>query len=220
MNVSEAIKQRKSVRAFLDRPVETDLLIELLEKASRSPSGGNVQPWRISIVNGPAMTRFRALMQDRIQSGPMDDPQYLMYPEKIGDPYHARQLKVAIDMYGLLDIGRADKDKRVAWMNENFNFFGAPAAIFCHVERHMNKPQWSDLGMFLQTFMLLVQEAGLNTCAQEAWSLHHKTVDQFTKVSEDWMLFCGMAIGKSDPDHAVNRLETERASTDEWLTVI
>jgi nitroreductase len=220
MKVSEAVNRRKSVRAFLDEPLDTDLLKSILEAAARAPSGGNVQPWRISLLNGATMARFRSIMKKRIQAGPVDDPEYLMYPTEIGEVYRARQLKVAVDMYGLLDIKREDADKRRAWSNENYNFFGAPAAIFCHVERHMDRPQWSDLGMFLQTFMLLLQEAGLDSCAQEAWSLHHKSVDEFVGVEENWMLFCGLAIGKIDPDHVVNQLETERAPVDEWLTVI
>ena len=220
MKVSEAVRRRKSVRAFLDTPVDTDLLSDLLVQAARSPSGGNVQPWRISLLAPPAMARFRGVMAERMKSGPPDQGEYLMYPPDIGEPYKARQRKIASDMYALLGIGREDKQKRVDWMNQNFDFFGAQAALFCHVERHMDRPQWSDLGMFLQTFMLLLQEAGIDSCPQEAWSLQYKTVDNFLDMPPEWMLFCGMAIGHADPDHAVNQLQTERAPVEEWLKVI
>ena len=220
MNVSEAVASRKSIRAFLDDPVDTELLADLLKKASRSPSGGNVQPWRITLLGQQAIADFRAVMKTRLEAGPPDTGEYNIYPPDIGEPYKARQRKVASDMYGLLGIGKEDKAGRIAWMGRNFDFFGAPNALFCHVERHMGQPQWSDLGMFLQTFMLLLQEAGIDSCPQEAWSLQYKTVDSFLKMPPEWMLFCGMAIGYRDPDAPVNNLVTERASTDEWLTVI
>ena len=95
-------------------------------------------------------------------------------------------------MYELLGIGREDKDARIAQVMENFKFFGAPCAFFCFVDRQMGPPQWSDLGMFLQTFMLLAKEAGLDTCAQEAWSMKHDSVSEFVKADESDILFCGM----------------------------
>ena len=99
---------------------------------------------------------------------------------------------------------------------KNFNFFGAPAAIFCYVDRQMGPPQWSDLGMFLQTFMLLAQEAGLDTCAQEAWSIKHESVSKFVKSEDSDMLFCGMAIGFKDDTAKVNSLQSERRPLTEW----
>ena len=96
------------------------------------------------------------------------------------------------------------------------SFFGAPAAFFCFVDRQMGTPQWSDLGMFLQTFMLLAREAGLDTCAQEAWSLKQESVTAFVEAPEDEMLFCGMAIGYRDTKASINELRTNRRPIETW----
>ena len=96
----------------------------------------------------------------------------------------------------------------------------APAAFFCFVDRRMGPPQWSDLGMFLQTFMLLAVEAGLDTCPQEAWAMWSQSVAEFVGADDDEMLFCGMAIGHRDPDAPVNSLDSERMPFEQWATVV
>ena len=119
-------------------------------------------------------------------------------------------------MYSLLGIPRDDKDARVNQVLKNFNFFGAPAAIFCFIDKSMGPPQWSDLGMFLQTFMLLAKEVGLDTCAQEAWSVKQESVCSFFQTNDEEMLFCGMAIGYKDKDAQVNKLRSERRPIEDW----
>lgn len=220
MNVSDAVARRISVRAFLPEPVETELLLRVLERAARAPSGGNLQPWRITVLNGQTLERFRTVMEQRIAAGPPDPPEYPVYPPDLHEPYRSRRFKVGEDMYALLGIRRDEKPKRWAWFRNNFRFFGAPAALFCHVDRRMGAAQWSDLGMFLQTVMLLLQEEGLDSCPQEAWSQFHRTVDEFTGADPATMLFCGMAIGRRDPAHPVNRLRSDRAPLEEWVKVL
>ena len=123
-------------------------------------------------------------------------------------------------MYDLLAIPRADKLARLQWLQNNDRFFGAPAAAFCFTDRIMGPPQWLDLGMLLQTAMLLFQEHGIATCAQEAWSRWPNTVAEFVGAPPELMLFCGLAIGYADPDAAVNALRTERAPQDEIIAFV
>mgnify|MGYP003316578693 FL=1 len=123
-------------------------------------------------------------------------------------------------MYALLGIEREDKQGRYAHLARNFKFFDAPAAFFCFVDKCMGPPQWSDLGMFLQTFMLLAQEAGPSTCAQEAWANRAGPVRAFIQPPEELMLFCGMAIGHKDPTIPVNDLKSERAPISDWATFL
>ena len=214
MNVSEAVASRHSIRAFQDKAVDPGLLREVLAKAARAPSGGNVQPWRIFLLNGDAMTRFREFLRSQTAR---ETPAYAIYPENLKSPYRDSRFKVGEDMYARLGIPREDKAARLAWVARNFDFFGAPAAFFCFVDRQMGPPQWSDLGMFLQTFMLLAREAGLDTCAQEAWAMRPESVQQFTGAAADLMLFCGMAIGYRDPAAPVNGLVSDREPLDVWL---
>lgn len=223
LSVSEAMAKRRSIRAFLPDPVATETITACLEKAARSPSGGNLQPWRVCVVNGGAMSRFRTIMEERLAGKPHpkgEEPEYEVYPPSLKEPYRTARFEVGEAMYGLLGIPREDKPARLRWFAENYRFFGAPAAVFCFVDRIMGPPQWSDLGMFLQSFMLLLEEAGLQTCPQECWYRYPRTVSEFCEVPDEWMLFCGVAIGKEDPDAPVNRLRTNRFDTGEWLTIL
>ncbi len=215
MELREAIERRMSVRAFDATPVADDLITDLLTHASRSPSGGNVQPWRIHVVNGAATTR----LVEAVNGRPAEDSEYPIYPDKLWEPYRTNRFRVGEMMYETMGIQREDKAARYAWIANNQKFFGAPAGLFCFIDRRMNHPQWSDLGMFLQTFMLLAVEAGLDTCPQESWSVYPRTIGDYFDVSDELMLFCGMAIGGyRDPDHPVNSLRSERTPIEEFAT--
>ncbi len=216
MNVTEAVHRRKSVRAFLPDPVDDDTIAELLTNASRSPSGGNVQPWRIYVVNGPTMAAFRDFISTR-DPGP---PAYDIYPAKLPEPYRTSRYKIGEAMYASIGIERDDKAGRLAQFAKNLDFFGAPAALFCYVDRIMGPPQWSDLGMFLQTFMLLAQEAGLDTCAQEAWAVHEPSVTEFVGAPAELRMFCGLAMGIADADNPINSVESEREPLSEFATFV
>ena len=217
MRVSDAVKARKSIRCFLDTPVDSETLKELLEKAARAPSGGNLQPWRIYVIPTPTMPQFlEHLKTTDIQ----DQPEYAIYPPSLKSPYRDSRFKVGEDMYAKLGIARDDKAGRFGHLARNFEFFGAPCGFFCFVDRIMGPPQWSDLGMFLQSFMLLAQEAGLDTCAQEAWAGRAQSVAQFVRAPEELMLFCGMAVGYRDPEAPVNSLVSDRAPLEDWATFV
>lgn len=223
MEVSEAVERRMSVRAFLPHPVPNETILAALEKAARAPSGGNLQPWNVVVLNGERMSAFRALMEERIAGTPYpggEGAEYPVYPPKLKEPYRTRRFQVGEQMYALLDIAREDRPARLKWFANNFRFFGAPAAIFCFVDRVMGAAQWSDLGMFLQTFMLLLQEKGVDTCPQECWAAYPRTVSQFCGIGEELMLFCGVAIGHRDDTAPVNRLESRRAPMSEWVKVL
>lgn len=216
MYVSEAVARRKSIRQFLGEPIADSVLRDLVERSARAPSGGNVQPWRIYVVNGDAMTRFRAFIADR----PHDPPEYDIYPASLWEPYRTNRFTIGEQMYATIGVGRDDKAGRLAQFAKNDDFFGAPAAIFCFIDRRMGPPQWSDLGMYLQTFMLLAQEAGLDTCPQEYWSVRHRSVQEFVGAPEEEMLFCGMAIGRADLEAPINSLVSERMPLEQWATFL
>ncbi len=217
MDVSEAVKIRKSTRHFLPDPIDSDLIRELLVKASRSPSGGNLQPWRVWVINDDSMAAFRQHMAEAPSSQSME---YDIYPAKLWDPYRTNRYQVGEQMYATIGVGRDDKPGRQQQFARNMDFFGAPAALFCFVDRGLGPPQWSDLGMFLQTFMLLAEEAGYQTCPQEAWAAAHEQVRSFTGAPEELMLFCGMAIGKANTEHPINSLVSERTPVEEFATFL
>ena len=217
MEVSEAVNSRQSIRAFTDQEVSDELIQRLLEKSARAASGGNVQPWKIFIINNETMINFLKFQEDWTDP---ETPAYDIYPENLTEPYKTSRYEVGAEMYSILDIDRDDKEGRFKQMLENFKFFGAPSAFFCFVDRRMGRPQWSDLGMFLQNFMLLAKEAGLDTCPQEAWAIKQESVTAFVKAPDELMLFCGMAIGYKDDEAKINKLRTQRRPFEDWATFV
>jgi nitroreductase len=217
MEVSEAVNSRQSIRAYTDQEVSDELIQRLLEKSARAASGGNVQPWKIFIINNETMINFLKFQEDWTDP---ETPAYDIYPENLTEPYKTSRYEVGAEMYSILDIDRDDKEGRFKQMLENFKFFGAPSAFFCFVDRQMGRPQWSDLGMFLQNFMLLAKEAGLDTCPQEAWAIKQESVTAFVKAPDELMLFCGMAIGYKDDKAKINKLRTQRRPFEDWATFV
>jgi nitroreductase len=213
MRVKDAVSSRTSVRKFLQDPVDSKLIESLLELSSRAPSGGNLQPWKIFVLNNQSMTDFLLFQEAWDQP---ESPAYEIYPSKLKEPYRTSRFELGEQMYELLGIPRDDKNSRIEQVMKNFQFFGAPCAFFCFVDRQMGPPQWSDLGMFLQTFMLLAKESGLDTCAQEAWSIKNDSVSKFVNAEEDDILFCGMCIGYKDSEDPVNLLKSERRPLQDW----
>ena len=217
MNVTEAVLSRASIRAFNKTPVENTLIKDLLAKSSRAPSGGNLQPWKIFVLNNDSMDQFLTFQENW---NIPESPAYEIYPKKLKEPYRKSRYELGEQMYKTLGIGRENKEARILQVMKNFEFFGAPAAFFCYVNKQMGSPQWSDLGMFLQTFMLLAKEAGLDTCAQEAWSIKSESVSSFLNITDDEVLFCGMCIGYRDEAAPINALRSERREIDTWAKFI
>ena len=213
MKVSEAVLSRRSIRAFTSEPINNKVIKDLLALAARSPSGGNLQPWKIYVVNDQSMKKF---IEFQARWDQPETPGYAIYPAGLTEPYRTSRYQLGEAMYELLDIPRDDKEARLMQVLRNFEFFGAPAAIFCFVDKQMGPPQWSDLGMFLQTFMLLAQEAGIDTCAQEAWSMKNDSVSEFVGSDKNDILFCGLALGYKDEDAVINQLSSERRPIEQW----
>ncbi|QQN75300.1 nitroreductase [Croceicoccus sp. YJ47] len=219
MNVSEAVETRRSVRAFLDRPVDAALLRSILSKAQRAPSGGNLQPWHGIVLSGEPLQRLvdhlsgEALPQGRAGM----KPEYDVYPQGLIDPYEARRRAVGEDMYRALDIARDDKQGRLRQFSANYRAFDAPVLMLVHMPKTMGPPQWADVGMWLQTVMLLLREAGLDSCPQEAWAVYQHYIRECVTIPDDHVLFCGLSIGWRDPDAAVNSFAVARADLDESI---
>lgn len=218
MNVSTAVAARRSIRRFLDRHVPPDLLREVLEKARHAPSGGNLQPWQAVVLSGLSLSRLKTEMLSALMQPPGSElPEYRIYPEGLPDPWRERRGSNGEALYSALGIAREDKAARLSQLTRNFTFFNAPVGLFVHMPRFMGPPQWADLGLWLQTVMLLLVEAGLGSCPQEAWSAYPQTVKRVTGIPDDHLLFCGLAIGWPDTDAPVNAFANARASLEETV---
>jgi nitroreductase len=212
VHVDEALKRRISVRAFKPDPVSEALVRDILEVARFAPSGGNLQPWRVIAVAGAEKDAIIALAKANL---PGDDAGYPVYPANLWEPYRSRRFKVGEDMYALLGIPREDKGARLMHLAKNFEFFGAPCALFFVTDTRMGHGQWAHLGMFMQSIALAAIERGVSSCMQEAWARMRAPLHSHFSLGENEMIYCGMALGYADEAATVNTLRSERADVDE-----
>ena len=212
MNVTDAVLSRRSVRSFRPDPVPVEVLRRVLGKAQRAPSGGNVQPWNAHVLAGEPLARLIGAMAEVIPQGrSAHSPEYAIYPAELEGAYEARRFSVGEAMYAAVGIPREDKAQRLGMFRKNFRAFDAPVLMLVHTPRYMGPPQWSDIGMWLQTVMLLLREEGLDSCAQEAWAVYQKQVRACVAIPDDHVFFCGLAIGYRDAKAEVNRFDVARA---------
>jgi nitroreductase len=211
--VDAAITTRRSLRAFLPRPVPHQTIEDILAVASRSPSGTNTQPWKVYVLTGDAKTELsRKIMAAH------DDPaerathteEYAYYPTEWKSPFIDRRRKVGWDLYGLLGIGKTDKVRMHAQHGRNYDFFDAPVGLMFTIDRIMRQGSWLDYGMFLQSVMVAARGRGLDTCPQAAFMQFHRIITAHIGAPDNEQVVCGMSLGYADPDAIENTLVTER----------
>ena len=211
--VDDNIKSRRSIRAFLPTEVPKSLILELLDVAARAPSGTNTQPWQVYVVTG---AKKEAISSEIVKT--FMDPvavkehveEYNYYPAKWIDPYISRRRKVGFDLYGLLGLGKDDKEKMQLQHARNYTFFDAPVGLFFTIDRVMQQGSWFDYGMFVQNVMLAAKARGLDTCPQAAFTQFHKIIAKHLDLKPEQQLVCGMSLGYADMSKIENTLVTER----------
>ncbi len=230
MNPSEvdaAIRSRMSTRAFTTQPVQRQTLHDILEVASRAPSGTNTQPWKVYVLQGErrdSLVHKVCAAHDALRANPELAAQYReeydYYPEKWVSPYIDRRRENGWGLYALLGIAKGDRDKMHAQHQRNYCFFDAPVGLMFTIDRVMGRGSLLDYGMFLQNIMLAARARGLHTCAQAAWNGFSSIVLPHIGAKGEEMLVCGMALGYADASEKVNSFITPRVSVDEfthWL---
>lgn len=223
MTVIEALRARTSVRNFLDKPVDKATVRALLDAARWAPSGGNLQPWKVIVVEGEARDAVAEIGKaEAVRTGSKQeerqDREFPIYPSPLSEPYKSRRDKVSEQMYALLGIAREDRMARLSHVIRNFDFFGAPVGIFFVIDREMGHGQWAHLGMFMQSLALVAFEYGLATCMQEAWALSRQSLAEHFGLPDNEVIYCGMALGWPDRDAPLFNLRSERAEIDEFAT--
>ena len=226
-SVDHAITSRMSVRAFTPQEVSKQTLARLLTLASRAPSGTNTQPWKVYVLQGASrdeLVNKVCAAHDALRADPALASHYQetydYYPEKWVSPYIDRRRENGWSLYGLLGIGKADKDKMHQQTQRNFRFFDAPVGLMFTIDRVMGRGSLVDYGMFLQTLMIAARAEGLSTCPQAAWNVFGKIVMPHIGAGPDEMLVCGMALGYAEPGEIVNTFHTPRVPVEEftrWL---
>ena len=222
MDVAEAVDSRISCRAFKPDSVDPALLRDLLEQAARAASGGNLQPWRVYALTGGALDELKATVADEMERhDPRHiDAEYPIYPAELWEPYKGHREYHGVQLYGALQIDRGDMAARVRQYKENYKFFNAPVGLLITVDRRLGPGQFTDLGNYITTFMLLARAKGLDTCAQELWARAYRSIGKFLELPAEQMLFCGVAVGYRDETHAANSFRSPRAPVAEFCRFI
>ena len=219
MDVYEAVDSRRAVRAFRGEPVPREVLERVLAAATRAPSSGNLQPWRVYVVSGEPLAELKRRAKARALAGdPGDEREYPMYPAELTSPYLDRFSAAAAQRYKALGIERDDLDRPTKIAALNSEAFGAPVVLFCYLDRTMGPGQWGDAGMYLQTVMLLLRAEGLHSWPQVMWTMYRRTVGQAVGADDGLVLFCGVAVGFEK--EGVPPLRTGRADLAETVSFI
>ena len=213
MDVSQALRERRSVRAFTSQVPSAELVQRLMQDAALSASGGNMQPWRVAAITGAALS---ALLADMARTPGEENPAHLSYPANLWEPYRTRRFANGEDLYKSIGIPREDKEGRLKQLAKNAQFFGAPVGIIMFTEERMGPVQWMDLGIHLQAFMLRATEEGLATCAQGFWRRYDQVIKRHIEVPEGYLVTYGIALGYEDKSAPINTMRATRADFAEW----
>jgi nitroreductase len=216
MTVTEAVRQRRSIRAFLPTPVSEAVLREVLDTARWAPSGSNVQAWKVIAVAGAERDAIVSMALGSLGTPSMtSNDEFPIYPPNLWEPLRSRRFALAEDMYRALGIPREDKPARLRHVARNFELFGAPVGLFFVIDRRLAHGQWAHLGMLIQTVALLLEERGLGCCMQEAWAQFRPQLAARFELPPEEMVYCGMAVGHPDRTKPVNDFPRDRISVDE-----
>ena len=213
MDVSQALRERRSVRAFTSQVPSAEVVQRIMQDAATAASGGNMQPWRVAALTGDAL---QAMLADVAKTPGEENPAYLSYPPNLWEPYRTRRFANGEDLYASIGVPREDKAGRLQQLAKNAQFFGAPVGLIMFTEERMGPVQWMDLGIYLQSFMLRATEEGLATCAQGFWRNFSDFVSQHLALPEGYQIAFGMALGYEDVAAPINQWRSSRAEVRDW----
>ena len=218
MDVFAAVNSRISCRWFLDKPVDAAIVRDLIARAARAASGGNLQPWQVYALTGAPLAELKRQVAAFIAGRDARHvaAEYPIYPETMWEPYKGRRDYHGVQLYGALGIDRDDAAARLEQYNRNLEFFNAPVALFIGIDRRLGPGQWADLGGYIHALMYLARGYGLDTCPQESWARLHEVVRPFVGMPKEQMLFCAVAIGYGDHAHPANNFRAPRAALGEF----
>lgn len=209
--VDAAIVTRRSVRAFLaGKPVPRETIEHILKVSARAPSGTNIQPWKVRVLTGDARDKLCTDVRAAREDNPKGEAEYAYYPTEWREPYLARRRKLGWELYGLLGIGKGEREKTWHQHGRNFLFFDAPVGMIFTIDRDMEIGGYMDLSLFMENIMIAARGHGLDTCPQAAWMEYPTTVAKSLGIPDDERVVCGMALGYEDTSKVENSLVTER----------
>lgn len=220
MTVVDLLARRKAVRAYQDREVNADLIRKIFTDAQMSASNCNTQPWHVAIISGDARARLSEQLLTQITAGEQPNPVFQPGDYGLSDVYKARQVACAKVLYAKLGIDRSDKVQRFQQTMENWKFFGAPHVAIFSMPKLMKEVNALDVGIYLQSVMLLMVENGLACCPQGALAFYPDPIMQAADIPEENGILCGLSFGYEEQGATINQVRTERAAFDEFASMI
>ena len=216
MDLIEAIKTRKSIRGYKPDPVPKEVLKEILEVATRAPSGMNTQPWEFTVVAGEVLDQIKQENIEKMGAG--ERPRMEAPRGQYTDKYRDRQVALAVQLFQLMGIEREDREKRTEWTKRGFRFFDAPAAIIVSVDNSAGPGTQFDVGSVCQTIALAALNYGLGTCIQGQGVMYPDVVRKFTGITEDKLIVICLTMGYPDWDFPANKIYSQREPVDNVTT--
>lgn len=209
--VDSVMRGRTAVRCYLDRPVEKELVVEILEIARTAPSNSNTQPWRVYALAGGVKQALSEALGDAHANRPDQYTAcYKHFPDVLGEQYLARQKMYGAEYYGRLGIAESDLAGRAVQTGQNFRFFGAPIGFIFTIDSALERGSWIDYGTFLQNIMIAAKARGLDTCPQISFVKYHEIIRKHLSIPSSDTVVCGMSMGYADMTEPVNSLRLTR----------
>ena len=220
MSVVDLLKQRTATRAYQEKPVEERLIRKIFSEAQLSASNCNTQPWHVSIISGEACAKLAKDLVAHVSAGGDANPVFQPGDHKLGGEFRSRQIACAVELYNTMGVGRDDKMGRMQLMLKNFEFFGAPSVAIFSMPKTMKEVNAVDVGIYLQSVMLLMIENGLACCPQGALAFYPDPIKAVTNIPEENGILFGLSFGYADPDAKINSVKTNRAEFDEFAEIV
>ncbi|GLI25142.1 nitroreductase [Xanthobacter flavus] len=220
ISAEEAIRSRRSIRAFLPTPVGDETVGAILELAARAPSGTNIQPWQVLVLRGEPLAALTRELHALSLAGDPGTEEFAYYPRQWREPYLSRRRKVGWDLYGTLGIAKGDTERMRHQLARNFLFFDAPVGLIFTMDRDMERGSWLDYGMFLQNIMIAARAFGLHTCPQAAFNAYGAVIAQRLAIPDTQMIVCSMALGFADPEAPENTFTTVREPLERFVRFV
>ena len=210
MNLLDAIKQRRSVRAYKPTPVDQALLETIFTQAQDAPSNCNTQPWHVSVVSGAMRDKLEQKLMAEIMSGKKPQMHFKPGDQGLQNEYRKRQIDCAIALYDSVGVKYEEKDKRQALMLKNWQFFGAPHVAFFTMPKSFGEVNAIDVGIYVQTLMLLFTQHGIGCCPQGALAQFGDPIHELLDLPEDHAILMGMSFGYPEDDAPINNYDVGR----------
>lgn len=224
MKLDEAIRGRKSVRAFKSDPVPKDVLSEILAAAQRAPSWANTQPWEFAVATGDKLAEINRAYTEKDGANEPAHPE-LAAPPGYPEPYDSRRRTVGRALFSVLGIEREDKERRAWWGRQGLTLFGAPAAIyiltgrnFCHQDGGENVWPVFDCGIVTQNIMLLAHDRGLGTIAAIQGVAYPEILRKTLSIADSSLIVLGIGIGYEDESSPLSQFRSDRDPLDSIIS--